>query len=472
MNRLIGSLFAFSIGATALAACNDDGTRPDASPDAGTPSYDAGTPPEPDASVGCPAPTHGPTTHDHEPTTDEVWTADASPHVVTVDISVRDGRKLTIEPCAEVRVAKGKHLFVAYPRTPNVGGTLIAEGTEDKPIVVRGSSSEPWASLYVHAPGTARLAWVTFEGGGGGDFEDNATIDVLGDGVFPADPLLFVDHVTVRKSVGTGVWMQRGATFLPGSRDLTITASGDTASPFPIQIETSTIDALPTGTFTGNAVDEILLRTGATTAGNGIPFDTTLRARGVPYRIGKTKGEDLVIGPDANQPPATLTIEPGVTLRFQKGAALKVQTFITDKVATSGLRALGTAEKPIVFTSAQSDAAPGDWRGIWFGGKPMPTNALDHVIVEYAGADCGCSLNTCSTTTGSDGAVIFTGQPPSPFITNSVFRKISGNAITHGYDGNFVDFRQTNTFEDVAGCRQTLPRTDTCQTPKPTCDEP
>lgn len=478
-NRSICSLLALSIGVMALGACEDDGGTPAPSPDAGTTTFDAGTPDAASSDdagpTGCPAPTHGPTHHTGDITSDEVWTADGSPHLVDGDVPVRNGRKLTVEPCAEVRIAKGKHLFVAYPGTPNVGGTLIAEGTSEKPIVVRGQSSDPWASLFVHAPGTARLAWVTFEGGGGGDFEDGATIDVLGDGVFPADPLLFVDHVTVRKSVGTGVWMQRGSTFLPGSRDLTITESGSGDSPFPVQIEASAIDALPTGTFTGNAVDEILLRTGNVSgAGNGLSTDATLHDRGVPYRIGKTMKEDLVIGASEKQPPATLTIEAGVTLRFQKEGTLKVQTFTTDKPATAGLRALGTADKPVVFTSAEESPAPGDWRGIWFGGKPLSTNTLDHVIVEYAGADCACSLNTCSSTTGSDGAVIFTGQPSSPFITNSVFRRIEGNAITQGYDGNFVDFRPTNTFEDVSGCRQTFPRSadSSCPTPKPVCDEP
>lgn len=477
--RSICCLFVLSFGAITLAACEDDASSPEPSPDAGTSSFDAG---EPDASqtvdagpTGCPPPTHGPTTHDREPEADEVWTADTSPHIVTVDLPVRDGRKLTIEPCAEVRVAKGKHLFVAYPGTPNVGGRLIAEGTAERPIAIRGQTSDPWASLYVHAPGTARLAWVTLEGGGGGDFEDNATIDVLGDGVAPADPLLFVDHVTIRKSVGTGLWMQRGSTFSPGSRDLTVTASGNSESPFPVQLEASAIDAFPTGTFTGNAVDEILLRTGASTAaGSGLVADATLRDRGVPYRVGKTKGEVFVIAPGEGLPPATLTIEAGVKLRFQKEGGLDVQTFTTDKPATAGLRALGTADKPIVFTSAQETPAAGDWRGIWFGGRPMATNALDHVIVEHAGSDCSCSLNTCSATTGSDGAVILTGQPSSAFITNSVFRHIAGNAITQGYDGTFVDFRPTNTFEDFSGCRQTLPRDvgSSCPTPKPICDEP
>lgn len=122
----------------------------------------------------CPAPSSGPTSHTGDVALNEVWTAAASPHLVTGDVSVRGGAKLVIEPCAEVRVAKGKHIRVAYPGTPNTG-SLVAEGTAEHPIRISGIDGARWASLFVHAPGTARLAHVSFEGGGGGDFDEAST---------------------------------------------------------------------------------------------------------------------------------------------------------------------------------------------------------------------------------------------------------------------------------------------------------
>lgn len=423
--------------------------------------------------IDCPTPTGGPTMHKDDVKDGEVWTAAGSPHVIEYDVNVRNGAKLTIEPCARIQVAAGKHLRVAYPGTPNIGGTVIAEGTAEHPIWFEGLTAEKWASLYIAAPGTARLAHVSFKGGGGGDFEDHTTINVLGDSELPADPSLFVDHVTIEGSVGPGLYMQRGATFLPGSKDLTVTGSGSDEFPFPVQIEEHSMDAFPSGKYTGNKIDEILLRRGGTRiAGEGLVVDATLHERGVPYRMGRTKLDDFVVGGGETGPVPTMTIEAGVVMRFEKETALKIQTFTTDEPARGAIRALGTADKPIIMTSASAAPAAGDWRGLWFGGIPDAGNKIDHVRIEYAGFDCGCILNTCSAIAEHEGAVIFTAQPPSAFITNTVFKEIAGHGITQGFDGTLVNFRPTNTFEGVTGCQQTLPRNvDTsCPSPKPACD--
>lgn len=459
---------AFSlIGILSLAvACSDDRSIPSTpAPDAGAP--DASAPVE-----ACPPPRAGPSRHATDIRANEVWSADTGPHYVDEDISVTEDSTLTIEPCATVLVAKGKHLDVAYPG--NRSGHLVAVGTAERRIRFAAQTADHWASIHVRAPGTARLAHVTLESGGGsGDFEDGATLDAIGDGKLPADPVFLLDHVTVKGSIGTGVSMKLGATFLPGSRDLVVTSSGNDANPFPVEIEEHAMDALPSGNYAGNRIDEILLRTyGYGPVNGGLTVDATLHDRGVPYRMGETVVDDFIVGPSDGGAPATLTIEAGVVLRFEKQTALMVQAQTDAGPARGGLRALGTAEKPIVFTSASANPKPGDWRGLWFGGNAMPTNALDHVRIEYAGHDCGCVLNTCSqSATESEGAVILTGQAAAPFITNSVFKAIAGHGITQGYDGTFVNFRPTNVFEDVAGCVQTLPRQpDTQCTTQPACD--
>ena len=56
----------------------------------------------------------------------------------------------------------------------------------------------------MRAPGTARFAHVTFEGGGGGDFQESATLAAYGDGEDGADPIIGVDHVTIVRSLGIG----------------------------------------------------------------------------------------------------------------------------------------------------------------------------------------------------------------------------------------------------------------------------
>jgi hypothetical protein len=63
---------------------------------------------------------------------------------------------------------------------------------------------------------------------------------------------------------------------------------------------------------------------------------------------------------------ATLTIEPGVTVRGKSGSALIV-------AQDSRLEAAGTKEAPIVFTSSQPEGsrAPGDWGGLVFLGRAV-----------------------------------------------------------------------------------------------------
>jgi hypothetical protein len=277
----------------------------------------------------------------------------------------------------------------------------------------------------------------------------------------------FVDHVTIAKSRGTGVWMQRGATFASGSRDLTIRESGSE----PIEIEEHALDALPSGSYTGNARDEILVDPrGGQYAGSGILEDTTVHDRGVPYRVGRSKGASLVVGGRPDKKLVTLTIEPGVVMRFVEGGSLRVQHATRQEPSTAALRAIGDAARPIVLTSAAPVPTPGAWQGLWFGGIPDPSNVIDHVRIEYAGGDCGCILDTCSAISAHEGAIILTGEPASAFVTNTTFVGIASHGITEGYVGAFVDFRDTNDFQGVSGCAQTRPRIATCPSPLPACD--
>lgn len=453
--------------AAGLAACETDSTS------GGPQPGPASTVTPPPSLPSCKAPTAGPTIHrGGDVAADEVWRADASPHIVEHTVNVRGGAKLTIEPCAEIQVAEGQSINVAYPITPNQG-TLVAEGTATTPITIRGLRGERWGSLAIHAPGSARLAHVTFENGGGGDFQHGSTVAVYGDSEDGADELVRVDHVTIAKSLGVGAWLSRGAAFVEGSRDLVIKESGNDVDPYPIQIEEHAFDNLPNGAYVGNERDEILVDpAGGRTSGSGLLADATLHERGVPYRIGTSTGDNLRIGGRPDGQLVTLTIEPGVVMKFAPASSLRVQHFANTKPSTAALRALGTAAKPIVMTSAAATPQAGDWMGLWFGGVPAATNQLDHVRIEYAGGDCGCILNTCSNITQHEGAVIFTAQPPAAFITNTTFSKIAGHGITEGFDGAFVDFRATNSFDGVSGCAQTRPRESTtqCPSPKPLCD--
>ncbi len=455
------------MSAVALACVDDSNTS--GAPDGGVMGSDDGG-----AAVvnECTAPTNGPTVHDHNISADETWTAAGSPHVISSTVYVTGGATLTIEPCAEVLLEEGAVLGMR-------DGKLLAEGTASKRIHIAGKGGAKWTKLELNAPGLARLAYVDIEGGGGAGLndQDDTTVEVRGDGEMPADPVLYVDHVTVKGSRGVGVAVFSLATFAPGSQDLVVTGCGGDKWPYPISIEEHSMDSLPTGSYTGNKKDEVYLRfAGAGRAGDGLKVDATLHDRGVPYRL----HSGFNVAANEAGKLSTLTIEPGVTMKFPKGKFFKVEHWTGNDPATGVLRALGTAERPIVLTSAEASPAPGDWGGLWFGGVPSAQNKLEHVIVEYAGADCGCSLATCNALTEFEGAVLLTNRPAggTAFITSSTIRHIAGHGVVEGWafvNGDSrnaqIDFTPTNTF-DVTGCVQTLPGNTTaggCPSPKPAC---
>ena len=161
-----------------------------------------------------------------------------------------------------------------------------------------------------------------------------------------------------------------------------------------------------------------------------------------------------------------------MTIEFAAGSAFEVEHYTGEFMASGIVVARGTADAPITFTSAAADPQPGDWIGLWFGGIVQPATRLEHVRIEYTGADCGCILLTCSDIDQFEGAVIVSQPPPSePFITDSVIAHGGAHGFVLGYDGGAVDFRSANTFEDMAGCPMTQPRDGACPDPRPSCME-
>jgi len=113
---------------------------------------------------------------------------------------------------------------------------------------------------------------------------------------------------------------------------------------------------------------------------------------------------DVIIGADSS-----LTIDPGVTVKFTSGTSMMVNGLLT---------ADGIAGSPIIFTSNASTPAAGDWGRIEFVNTTDPATLLDHCVVEYGGAG---SRNT---------NLFYEAGSPTIHITNSTIRYSSGNGVT------------------------------------------
>jgi len=443
-----------------LAACPPQEATtdsPDTDPSTGTtpPGTETGEQPT-TGGEACPAPSAGPTMHDGEVGMDEVWTADGSPHIVTRFVSVPEGATLTIEPCAEVRMQADAAL-VFGGSSSTVTSTLKAEGEPERPIRFVRDGDEPWSALVAYNPSQLLLAHVTLEGGGSDGFLYNASLVLRGTSETPTKKLAHVDHVTVKDSVGAGVLAQWTSGFLPGSTQLVVTGSGNETNPYPVRLGEHTLDSLPDGDYTGNLVDEIFIDDEGANSSGGLQEDSTMRDRGVPYHFADFQGSRFGIG-GPGQPLTTLTIEPGVIVKFFPGTALEIEHWTSeDQPATGALVAVGTPDKPIVFTSAAPDPKPGDWVGLWYGSVPASHNRLEYARIEYAGGECGCVGFTC--TDADEASILFIeGKPASAFIQNTTIAHSANHGISRGWLGSGPDFSASNTFEDIAGCNQTITR--------------
>jgi parallel beta-helix repeat protein len=128
----------------------------------------------------------------------------------------------------------------------------------------------------------------------------------------------------------------------------------------------------------------------------------------------------------------TLTIKPGTTVRFTKTDTDKDGIGENEIYVQGRLLALGTKEKPVVFTSAENEPRPGDWGAVNIMVSEGETNVIENCVIEYGyrgfhmhfskGRVTGCTMRnnylgiqcqdselevTGCNITGNRGAIVF-----------------------------------------------------------------
>ena len=156
----------------------------------------------------------------------------------------------------------------------------------------------------------------------------------------------------------------------------------------------------------------LLFRSGAlaaTNVGGNITTDTTWTLAGSPYIVTSSINAYSTSAP-------VLTIEPGVTVKFNQNTGITVGYNNGYTAFPGALNAVGTAESPIVFTSNQATPTPGYWSGITFNNETVDASTvLDYVTVEYGGGNGSGNLYLTSA---------------SPTIKNCTIRKSSTSGIS------------------------------------------
>jgi len=387
----------------------------------------------------------------------ETWAGDGVTHVVTNDITIGSNAVVTVQPCAIVSLGNTTNI--------NVNGTahFVAAGTSATRFVLfkRNNANQAWGTIRgVSGTSLIDFTWTTLQGGGNFGGMNNPTIAASGNGYssVPA-PVIRVNNVTIQGSQGGGVYLDGNAGFTSDSHLLTITGSGDR----PVNTTMMSLGTLPDGSYTGNANNEILIF-----GPNANVFaDMTVGDFGVPIRV--PYGGMNIAPPGGTAGTVTLTVKPGVVFKFPKlppnqpGARV---TFGGNGNAPNNpvgvLNAIGTPSDPIIFTSGETNPAPGDWIGIWL--NTATGSRLDYVEISYAGAASGVVSASCKPANTSDQAALLVGDfstqyvPPSNLITNSKLTNSAGYGINAMWQANIfnsVDLTQTNTFTNNARCKQT-----------------
>ena len=392
---------------------------------------------------------------------------------VTLDCAVIVRTEVTLT------LAAGTNLRVGG--TFDVDGSLKVEGTAALPVTISRAGATPWGPLLLRdtfGTRTFSLQHVTLRGAG--DPSAVETSVTMGAALVHQvhDVPLLVEAVTIDGASGVGLSMESGP-FAAGSTGLTIKNSGS----YAMFVSTEHLGTIPQGSYATNAKAAILTGTGwraPYSQSTRITTDSTIHKFDVPYVVGtgKYKSDIVISTVQGGQPTFTsiplVTVEPGVTFRFAKvkGAGVYQSLLNVDSAPENStwrplgaLRAVGTAAAPIVFTSDEATPAAGDWATISFEELDARTQ-LDHVEIAYAGADAR-ALGACTTgspTAGGnspvDGDAAFqqymnVGAPSRAALTNSLVHDSAGGGVYRAFADTAVDFLATNTFTNVAWCRQT-----------------
>ncbi len=428
--------------------------------------------PAPSRASGCPATAANValpagTVHSANVTRDETWTLEDSPHRLPDGLVVHDGATLTIAPCAVVLVGHGNGVDVQD------GAGVVAAGDAQRPI--RFGSDNPqaqagdWMALWVspNARRTSRLSYVTLEHGGADWNGRSSCLSVLASG-------LHVDHVTARQCRAFGVGLYESGTFSGDSSDVTVTGTvaGNAALTGAVFVQRApSVGSVPRGAYTGNAADEVFIAEGGAGSDTGTIRQSTLwKNLGVAYHV----ADDVDLRVDGPTAPV-LTVAPGVTLRFGRGAGLSVGYDAEGGLVMDG----GSDATRIVLRPAGTDESPRQWHGVYLGPRTNRTaTRLRYVTLRNAGQNWNGSLCDWEGTSSDDPFLMLEAQPNPGNIDHIAFAGGAPDSVAFGrrWGGaatNFNDPAMGNDFSQFGGGCHQSPQPDAnggCPDPAPRCE--
>ena len=387
-----------------VAACegSESATAPTGSGSAGEA---AATPV--DEPVSVPAPRRAPPITECPTLLDQPESGDRIIGSACGTVTVRKGYRveegtLTIEAGVTMAFEPGAEMTVGYIKP----GMLIVKGTPEKPVLFTSTELKEigaWRGLYLyeHADGS-EISGLHIEFGGEGI---RGPVHVLADDVK-------IDDSVIRDTLDVPVH---------------VTQTGRLVSFKGNRMERVSSPAmlLPPSSMPAIAADNVFPEGAVIHVLAGVVRERVRWANpGVPLVIGgllEVAGED-------DETEALLELTPGTVLRFDEDAYINVGYY-----RPGSLRAEGTAEAPIVFTSLEIQR-PGAWRGVHL--YKNASGSFAHAIFEYGSRRV-------------DWGVLFANSHAALSVQDSTFRHNGGGVVLEGGELRISNFSR-NKFDESA----------------------
>ena len=257
--------------------------------------------------------------------------------------------QLEIAPCTVVEVDPGVEITVQD------GGSIRSMGAQSREVVFTSSKAGPgagdWAGfeIYATASNNNRLQYTTVEYGADDQYgaiwlESNATLELA--------------NVTIRATTDNGLDFVNGAN-LTEANNLRF----DDIGYYPIRIGAAAAGQLKNVTVEAADNERIWVRSGT------LEDDAQWSNLSVPYEL-----YDLTIRSE-------LSVAAGTVVKG--GPEVRIDVRCGDGF----IKAIGTSDEQIVFESAKSSPAAGDWKRFDIYGDTNNTSEFRHVTLRHGSVD-------------------------------------------------------------------------------------
>jgi hypothetical protein len=320
----------------------------------------------------------------------------------TVEVSGNysiDGATLTIEPGVTLAFKDDAMLSVGYFDTAK----LEIKGTAEKPVTFTSSGDDVagvWKGVRLHGKANRSVIEGLVIEYAGGDRDGALKIDAND---------VEVKGSSIRHAKHAGVLIDRKGTLAAFSGN-----TFEDVSDVAMRVTPTVAGQIGEDNEFGDATVHVM--------GGKIDKDSTWKAIGTAFAV---VGRVDVDGAESTR--ATLTLDPGTTIRFDAEGVFRIGYF-----SLGGLKAIGEPTAPIVLTAHEKQEA-GSWGGLQVHGRGEAR--LEHVKLEYGGEN-------------ARQGVLYARNGSKLAVEHCTFSSNKHGVVLDGREPELETF-DANTFEDT-----------------------